>query len=102
MFFIDERLKDALKVLVIITPFVFVVVRGRKMIKTDKRLFILIAGFTFVTLGFLSDFVDEFAAFQYVPVFGSAWPFHELIEDIFGVVGFLLFGVGVGAEISYM
>ena len=52
--------------------------------------------------GFLIDFTDEFSSFRHVPVFGSDWPHHERIEDVFGIAGFLLFMIGLSAEVSHM
>lgn len=92
-----------LKIILILLPFIFVLIKGRALLARDKRFFVLIAGFVFVTLGFVVDFTGDFLVLEDIPNFlRGLWLHREVIEDAFGTAGFLLFILGIVAEVSHM
>lgn len=98
----SEILKDIIKIAGILVPFIFVLIKGRVLLAKDRKLLVLIAGFIFVLSGFVMDYFGDIPAFEALPFLGSGWPMHEVAEDILGGLGFLLFILGVTAEVSHM
>lgn len=94
-----EFIKDGLKIVVIFLPLIYFLVKSRNIIVRRKGLFLLIFGFSTMLLGGILDFTDEFAILDNVFLIGARFPYHEAIEDFFGIFGFILFALGIAIEI---
>jgi len=97
-----EVIKDGLKILAIFVPLLYFFIKGKSIIVKDKRLLLLIFGFLVLLFGWCIDFAGDFKELDNVFIFGQKFPHHELIEDIVGVLGFILFSLGIGIEIKYI
>ena len=83
-------------------PLIYFLVKGKTVIAKDKRLFVLIFGFSVLFVGGIFDFAGDVRTLDNIPLIGSNYPYHESIEDILGIVGFFLFALGVALEIRYI
>ena len=97
-----EAIKDGLKILAIFVPLLYFFIKGRSIIIKDKRLVLLIVGFFVLLFGWCIDFAGDFKELDNVFLFGQNFPYHERIEDIVGVIGFILFSLGIGVEMKYI
>lgn len=95
-----EFVKDGLKIVIIFLPLIYFLVKSRKIISKEKGIFLLIFGFSIMLLGGILDFTDEFKKLSDVFLIGANFPYHETIEDVFGVIGFILFALGIAIEIK--
>jgi signal transduction histidine kinase len=97
-----EAIKDGLKILAIFVPLLYFFIKGKSIIVKDKRLLLLIFGFLVLLFGWCIDFAGDFKELDNVFLFGQKFPYHERAEDIVGVIGFILFSLGIGVEIKYI
>ncbi|NQT90012.1 MAG: HAMP domain-containing histidine kinase [Candidatus Omnitrophica bacterium] len=95
-----ELIKDGVKIIIISIPLIYFLIISKDIVLKQKRFLLLTIGFSILMLGGIMDFADEFARLNNVFLLGANFYYHERIEDILGLIGFVLFFLGIAIEIG--
>jgi signal transduction histidine kinase len=98
----QEVVKDFLKIILIFTLLAYFLFQTRKFIVKEKGLFFLMGGFAIMLMGGIVDFCGDLPALNSVFILGQNFPYHERIEDILGIIGFIMFTAGIAIQIRYV